>query len=110
MILDGENLKAAHYCAALAIQSHRGRTVPPRIERLFRQLSAEVELSACGHQSWSDAGESETLSSVEVAEMVHRTERWVRRHPELLGGRKHGDRWRYSRAAVEQYLRKGEIS
>ncbi len=38
--------------------------------------------------------------------MLRCPERWVRRHHELLGGHKDGDRWRYLRSAVVAYERK----
>ncbi|MEM6109209.1 helix-turn-helix domain-containing protein [Mycobacterium sp. 050272] len=77
--------------------------MPAWLGPYLRELDTEVRLSACGHQNSCNAGESDTLSSVEVAEKLNRSERWVRRHPDLLGGEKHGDRWRYSRATVEEY-------
>ena len=62
-------------------------------------------MSASGQRISCDTEQPATLSTMQVAEMLCRNEKWVRRHRELLGGHKDGDRWRYSRAAVIEYAR-----
>lgn len=102
---DGDRLKAAHYCAQEVVRRRRltGEPIPGWLTQHYQELDVEIGLSASGHENSCSAAKSDTLSSVEVAQKLHKPERWVRRHPELLGGIKHGDRWRYSRGAVEQY-------
>lgn len=102
---DGDQLHAAYYCAFEVVRMRRntGQPIPPWLAKYLRELDTEIRLSARGHQNWCTAEESETLSSVEVAEKLSKPEKWVRRHHGLLGGVKHGDRWRYSRAVVERF-------
>lgn len=108
ILLDGENLKNARFCVAIVIKMYRDQPIPPKFARLWRQLHPETDLSARGHENLPSTDESETVSSVEAAVLVNKPERWVRRHPSELGGRKHGDRWRYSRATIARYLRERE--
>jgi hypothetical protein len=106
MKLDNElRRRCAYRCAAEVVRRRRltGEPIPPWLREHFDQLDAEIRLSASGHGNSLDVDESNTLSSVETATIIGRTDRWVRRHPEELGGRKHGDRWRFPRATVEQY-------
>lgn len=103
----GHDLRAALYCAAEIVRSRQrtGQPIPEWLRRHYSQLNAAVRVSARGHQNSCETEESDTLSTMQVAEMLRRPERWVRRHPELLGGHKDGDRWRYPRAAVVAYER-----
>ncbi|MDC8980686.1 helix-turn-helix domain-containing protein [Mycobacterium marinum] len=104
---DDEDIQAAYYCCCDVIRSRvrQGAPIPPWLAQHHQRLDTAIRLSARGHQKLCKTNEPDTLSSVEAAEILSKPERWVRRHPELLGGSKHGDRWRYSRTAVEQYAK-----
>jgi hypothetical protein len=105
--LAGDDLRAAYYCVSEILRSRRrtGASIPGWLRRHFDQLDAEIHLSSRGHGNSYDTEQPATLSTMQVAEMLHRNEKWVRRHRELLGGHKDGDRWRYPRAAVVEYAR-----
>jgi hypothetical protein len=108
MSLGGDDhLRACLYCAAEVVRGRRrsGQPIPEWLRTHLERLDAEVRVSARGHQNSCGTEESATLSPMQVAEMLRRPERWVRRHRELLGAHKDGDRWRYPRAAVAEYER-----
>ena len=104
----GDDLRAAYFCCSEVIRSRRrtGAPIPGWLRRHYSQLDAEIRASARGRRNSCNAEESDTLSTMQVAEMLRRPERWVRRHRELLGAHKDGDRWRYPRAAVVEYERR----
>jgi hypothetical protein len=97
--------QAAYHCAAAVIRSRQrsGLPIPAWLRRHYDRLNTEIRLSARGHQNSCDTEQSVTLSTMQVAELLHRPEKWVRRHCELLGAHKDGDRWRYPRAAIVEY-------
>lgn len=106
--MNGQDLRAALYCCAEVVRSRQrtGQPISDWLRRHYNQFNAEIRLPARGHQNSCDTEESDTLSTMQVAEMLRRPERWVRRHRELLGAHKDGDRWRYPRTAVAEYERR----
>ncbi len=108
MNFTGPEIRCAYYCAAEIIRSRRrtGAPIPEWLRRHYNQLDAEIRLSARGHQKSPGTEESDTLSTMEVAEMLRCAEKWVWRHRKLLGARKDGDRWRYPRATVVEYAQR----
>ena len=105
MRLSSSEIRTAYWCLATMIRSRR-HDVPRPVAALYDRLDAEMRMSARGQETSCGAEDSGTLGTVEVAELLRCPERWVRRHPELLGGHKDGDRWRYPRAAVAEYERR----
>jgi hypothetical protein len=100
--LSNSEIRTAYWCLATMIRARR-HDVPRPVADLYDRLDAEIRVSACGQQSSCDTQDSGTLSTMQVAEVLRRSEKWVRRHRELLGGHKDGDRWRYPRATVAEY-------
>lgn len=107
MNLTGDELRAAYYCVSEIVRSRQrtGASIPEWLKRHYNQLDAEIRASAHGHESSCGTEESDTLSTMQVAELLHRNEKWVFHHREELGAHKDGDRWRYPRAAVAEYER-----
>ena len=106
MTSDEHLIRCAFYCAreVIATRGRVGAPIPAWLRRHYDQLDAAV-LSARGHENSCGQEEPDTLSTMETAEMVHRPQRWVHRHREMLSARKEGDRWRYPRAAVVEYAK-----
>jgi hypothetical protein len=100
--LSNSEIRTAYWCLAVMIRGRR-HDVPRPVADLYDRLDAEIRVSAHGHSNSPDTGESGTLGTTQVAALLCRPEKWVRRHHELLGGHKDGDRWRYPRVVVAEY-------
>ncbi|WP_407689367.1 helix-turn-helix domain-containing protein [Mycobacterium sp. HUMS_1102779] len=99
------DLQCAYRCAAEVVRRRRltGEPIPPWLNRYYVQLDTKIRMSARGQQNSLNTDQSDTLSSMEVAQLIGRNDRWVRRHRDELGGIQQGDRWRFPRTAVEHW-------
>ncbi|WP_407686006.1 helix-turn-helix domain-containing protein [Mycobacterium sp. HUMS_1102779] len=100
-------LQCAYRCAAEAVRARQlsGAAVEPWLRWHFDDTDAAIRkhTSARGHESCWGISEPDTLSSMQVAQLIGRNDRWVRRHRDELGGIQQGDRWRFPRTAVEHW-------
>lgn len=106
MRFDDDDIRVLYHCLETIVRPHlmAGHALPTRVARTRRKLDgAYREMSARGHQNSLAAQDSITMSSVQVAQLIGRNERWVRRHAQQLGGVQHGDRWRFPRHTVEHF-------
>ena len=105
--MNRHELKWALYCAAEVVNMRRlrGEPIPTELRDFADELKATWEMTGNGHESCPTASVNPILGVMEVAAMLNRTERHVRRIAPRLGAERVNGTRVFNRAAVEEYVR-----
>lgn len=116
MILDGDDIHSAYFCAAEVLRARHqaGRPVPPEIRRFYDRLDIAINcMSPAGHEIDSDEtplNPDDWITNREAATILNRSPRQTRRIASDFGARIIGGRLLFPRGAVETYALETEKS
>lgn len=107
--MNRHGLEWALYCATEVLNTRRlrGQPIPQELRDYHEELDAAwAEMSAAGPKTCAAASAHPTIGVMDVAAMLHRTPRHVRRIAPSIGGQRVNGTWIFQRAAVEKYARR----
>ena len=110
--MNRHELKWALYATTEVLNARRlkGEPIPQELRDFHDELLASWESSDIGHETGQTTVLSPTLGVMEVAAMLHRTPRTVRRTAASIGAQRVNGTWVFDRAAVEEFARRKGIS
>jgi hypothetical protein len=107
--MSDDDVRAALACASLVLDRWRlqGVPLPPWLVHHHQRMRT---LAICGKENSSGTahlGYEHALDTLEAAEILSMSTRWVRLHAPELGGRKVGRGWMFDRRAIAEHLEGG---